>query len=53
MGIVRVMATNPYVTLSFHQINSHIGKRLQVLVKVPARVLYGNYWARGKFEKVM
>ena len=24
-----------------------------VLVKVPARVLYGNYWARGKFEKVM
>ena len=26
---------------------------LHVLVKVPARVLYGNYWARGKFEKVM
>ena len=26
---------------------------LQVLVKVPTRVLYGNYWARGKFEKVM
>ena len=24
-----------------------------VLVKVPARVLYGNYWAQGKFEKVM
>ena len=24
-----------------------------VLVKVPARVLYGNYWARGKFEKVI
>ena len=28
-------------------------QELQVLVKVPARVLYGNYWARGKFEKVM
>ena len=26
---------------------------IQVLVKVPARVLYGNYWARRKFEKVM
>ena len=24
-----------------------------VLVKVPAGVLHGNYWARGKFEKVM
>ena len=23
------------------------------IVKVPAQVLYGNYWARGKFEKVM
>ena len=26
---------------------------LYVLVKVPARVLYGNYWARGKFQKVI
>ena len=26
---------------------------IYVLVKVPAGVLHGNYWARGKFEKVM
>ena len=26
---------------------------LYVLVKVPAQVLYGNYWARGKFKKVL
>ena len=26
---------------------------MYVLVKVPAGVLSGNYWARGKFEKVM
>ena len=26
---------------------------MYILVKEPARVLYGNYWARGKFEKVM
>ena len=27
--------------------------KLQVLVNVPARVFYGNYWGEGKFEKVM
>ena len=30
-----------------------IGVYLCTLVKVPAGVLHGNYWARGKFEKVM
>ena len=29
------------------------GPLLHVLVKVPVRVLYGNYWAWEKFEKVM
>ena len=28
-------------------------RQTHVLVKVPARVLSGNYCARGKFEKVM
>ena len=40
--------------LEVHDANIRItGEAAHVLVKVPARVLYGNYWARGKFEKVM
>ena len=31
----------------------HSDLKLPVLVKVPVLVLYGNYWAQGKFEKVM
>ena len=42
----------PHVANLFDYVRATGGGKY-VLVKVPARVLYGNYWARGKFKKVM